>query len=155
MKNLILCLFLLSGSFLLAQTNHEKEFQETIENFFQEVFSELDSTRLEKYVTKDFVLFEDGEIYNNDSVKIMIKNLIHQFSSEENKGKKLERINSFEFLGADSDQNSGRIYYRNFAEFKMDGTKIAQLHWLESANFIRTDEGWKIAFLHSTLVKDK
>lgn len=154
MKKLLTALLFLNGSFIFAQKAVNKEYFQIIENMFQEVFSNLDSTRLENYVTPDFILFEDGQVYNNDSVRIIIKNLIIQFKSEENKDKKFERINSFEFLGSHSDENSGWIYYRNFADFKMDGVSIAKLHWLESANFIQTNQGWRISFLHSTIAKE-
>lgn len=155
MKTFIATFLFLSGSFAFAQNADEKEFQRMIKNLFQEVFSDLDSTRIDQYLTKEFILFEDGEVFNNDSVKLVINNLIQQFNSDENKNRKFKRINSFEFLNAHSDGNSGWIYYRNFAEFKMDGTTIARMHWLESANFIKTKDGWRIAFLHSTIVKEK
>jgi hypothetical protein len=137
-----------------AQNNNKVELEKTIENSFQEIWSELDETQIGKFYTTDFTLFEDGQIYNIDSVRNVITGQKQQFGSDENKMHKFGRNNRFEFIESSADGNTGWISYRNFAEFTMDGTPIANVQWLESAILIRTEEGWKIRFLHSTMVKD-
>src|SRR5690606_1279419 len=99
--------------------------------------------------------FEDGEIWNNDSVKNAIKNIKSQFENSENKTNKFERINRFEFLRSHSDNHFGWIAYHNYADILMNQTSIAKLHWVETATFIKTDRGWMIHSLHSTIFKDK
>ncbi|NLN32951.1 MAG: nuclear transport factor 2 family protein [Flavobacteriaceae bacterium] len=154
MKTFVAVIFFIAGSFLCAQNNSEKDFRNLIERFYQEVYSETDSTRLEKFLTDDFIQFEDGKVFNQDSLRVVIKNLIQQFESEQNNDRNLERLNSFEFLKSNSDENSGWISYRNSAEFKLDGIRIAEIKWLGTAQFIRTSEGWKIAFIHNTLIRE-
>lgn len=114
----------------------------------------MDSTRLEKFLTDDFMQFEDGKVFNQDSIRGVIKNLIQQFESEKNMEKNLERLNSFVFLKSNSDENLGWISYQNSAEFKMNGIRIAEIKWLGTAQFVRTSEGWKIAFIHNTQIRD-
>ena len=35
---------------------------------FDEIWSELNSKNIHKYYTKDFLLLENGEVWNNDSI---------------------------------------------------------------------------------------
>lgn len=154
MKTFLVGLLFFCSCFLYSQNNSDKDFQILIENFYQEVYSEMDSTRLEKFLTDDFMQFEDGKVFNQDSIRGVIKNLIQQFESEKNMEKNLERLNSFVFLKSNSDENLGWISYQNSAEFKMNGIRIAEIKWLGTAQFVRTSEGWKIAFIHNTQIRD-
>ena len=155
MKKIGLLLLVCFVQTTFAQNSEAIELQKTIENSFREIWSELDENQVEKFYTPEFILFEDGEVYNLDSVKNVIRSQKEQFNSEENKAHKFERFNRFEFIRSETEGNTGFIYYHNFADFTMDGTTIANIHWLESAVLTRTKQGWKIKFLHSTLVKDK
>lgn len=155
MKNSIAVLVLLFGSFLWAQSANETEFRKLIENSFQEIWSNLDESKILQYYTEDFLLMEDGEIWNNDSVKVAIKNVKERFESLENKQNKFERVNKFEFIKSHADGNFGWIAYHNFADILMNGTSIAKIHWLETATFIKEKNEWKIQSLHSTPFKEK
>lgn len=137
---------------MLAQDN-EQVIQTTMEQMFQEVFSNLDKSKVDKYFTPDVMLFENMEIMNYDSILEFIENTKNNFESDENKNHVFKRINQFEFLKTQVKNDHAWISYKNKATFTMDGTQIAELNWLESANLIRTPEGWKIQFLHSTLIK--
>lgn len=137
---------------MLAQ-NNEQVIQTTLEQMFQEVFSNLDKSKVDKYFTPDVMLFENMEIMNYDSILEFIENTKNNFESDENKNHVFKRINQFEFLKTQVKDDHAWISYKNKATFTMDGTQIAELNWLGSANLIRTPEGWKIQFLHSTLIK--
>lgn len=43
---------------------------------FDEIWSKLDSKNIDKYYTKDFLLLENGEVWNNDSIKNYLDNAI-------------------------------------------------------------------------------
>ena len=154
MKKSIALLSIFLGSLLFAQNSNEATFQKIVENSFQEVWSDLDETKINNYYSDDFMLFEDGEILNLDSVKNYVQSSKQMFNSEENKAHQFERINRFEFLKSGSEGNLGWITYHNYAEFKMNGNVISTMHWLESANFVQTKDGWKMIFLHSTPFKE-
>lgn len=155
MRKLMLLFILPWGILLTAQTKEEEELKNLISSFFNEVFSNLETEKIPEYLTPDFVLFEDGEIWDYDKSIDIVRQIKEQFNSEENKNHTFRRINSFQFMKAEIDGNTGWIYYENFADFTMDGTSISKMHWLESAVCIKTAEGWKIRFLHSTPVKEK
>lgn len=155
MKKLLIPFFTMIFSFAAAQTTEEKEVQSVIENMFEDVFSKLDENLISKYFTDDFLLFEDGEIYNLETTAQMIASIKKQFDDEAAKGHKLERKNKFEFIKTLTDGDSAQVYYKNSAEFLYDGLSIMKFDWLESASLIKSDGSWKISFLHSTLIKNK
>jgi len=155
MKSRILLVIVFVSSFLYSQSDTENELQKIVENSFQEIWSDLDENKIPDYYASDFILFEDGEIYNRDSVRNYILNSKVMFSLEENKKHQFERINRFEFIKSGVEGNLGWIAYHNYAEFKMDGNVISNMHWLESATFIKTKDGWKMNFLHSTPFKEE
>ncbi len=155
MKNTVTILILLLGSILWAQSANEAEFKKIVENSFQEIWSNMDESTISKYYTEDFLLLEDGEIWNNDSVKVAIKDIKSRFDSSENKAHKFERINKFEFIKSYSDTNSGWIAYHNYADILMNGNSIAKIHWIETAIFIKEKNGWRMNSLHSTPFKEK
>ncbi len=155
MKKYLGIIYFLTAGISLSQSREDKIFESLVENSFQEIWSNLNTGKIATYYTDDFVLFEDGEIQNIDSVYAIINNLSEQFNSEENKNHKFERTNQFKFIKSHVEEDSGWIYYENFADFTMDGTSISKMHWLESAICIKTADGWKIRFLHSSPVKEK
>lgn len=155
MRNSIITFTLLFGTLSFAQSADEAQFKKLIEDSFQEIWSNLDESKISKFYTEDFLLLEDGEIWNNDSVKTAINDIKSRFESDENKANKFERINSFKFVKSESEGNIGWIAYNNYADIQMNGTNIAKIHWIESATFIKENNAWRIQSLHSTLVKDK
>ncbi len=155
MKKSIVLFVLLFSSFSIAQSVSENEFKRLVRDSFQKIWSDLNFEEVKNYYTDDFILFEDGEIWNNDSVKIAIQDIKSRFESPENNMYEFERVNTFEFLKSHSDNNFGWIAYHNYADILMSGTSIAKLHWLETATFVKTNKGWMIQSLHSTIFKDK
>src|SRR5690606_19456178 len=128
---LLLSLLICFVQMVSAQKSETAELEKTIENSFREIWSELDENQVEKFYTPEFTLFEDGEVYNLDSVRNFIIRRKEQLNSEENRAHKFERFNRFEFIRSETEGNTGFIYYHNFADFTMDGTTIANIHWLE------------------------
>ena len=154
MKSLFSFLLIFSLSLLSAQTTEEKELHKIVENFFEDVFTKLDETKIPQYVSHEVILFENGEIFNLDSLYTYLKERKEMFNSEENKMHKFDRINQFEFLDTKIEKETALVTYRNHARFTMNGTEIAKMNWLESINFKRTPDGWRIYFLHSTEIKN-
>lgn len=155
MKTTLFIMLVCFANFGFSQSANEAEFKRIVENSFQEIWSNMDESKISKYYTEDFLLLEDGEIWNKDSVKIAIKDIKSRFESPENKAHKFERINKFEYIKSYSDSNSGWIAYHNYADILMNGNSIAKIHWIETAIFIKEKNGWRMNALHSTPFKEE
>ena len=115
---------------------------------FDEIWSELNSKKINKYYTKDFLLLENGEVWNNDSIsnyldKAVIKKPIPI------------RVNSIEIIEIKVLKETAWIAYRNNATFYIENNIVRKAHWLESATLILTENGWKLQMLHSTVIKNE
>jgi hypothetical protein len=92
--------------------------------------------------TKDFILFEDGNVWNNDSVI----NLVNSFNS-------FQGTWTFDYQRITIDELSGDIVYLNHGDFIFNDTTIMTFDWVESATFRKIDGDWKMNLLHSTIKK--
>lgn len=115
---------------------------------FDEIWSALDSKNIDKYYTKDFLLLENGEVWNNDSIsnyldKAVLKKTIPN------------RVNSIELIEVKVSNGMAWIAYQNRATFSLENKIIRKAHWLESATAILTENGWKLQMLHSTPTKNE
>ena len=101
-----------------------------------------DLQKLNALTTADFVLYEDGKIFNNDS----LINLLNSFS-------KFSAKFELDSLKINVDNNIARIFYTNRGDFIVNDTLPLSFNWLESATFRKENEGWKMDFLDSTVRK--
>jgi hypothetical protein len=102
----------------------------------------VDLDKLNSLTTTDFVLFEDGLIWTNDSLVKPIPDV-----------KSFKGTWTFDDMKVDIDQNSGDIIYYNHGDFIINDTIKMQVDFLESATFKKVDGQWKMKFLHSTVRK--
>ncbi len=98
-----------------------------------------DYHKMKELTTTDLVLYEDGKIWNNDSLIDYIKKFPNSKISFTLKDFKIN-----------IDQSSGSMNYLNHADFSVNDTTQIVLNWIESACFIKQKDGWKLSFLHST-----
>jgi len=112
---------------------------------FDEIWSKLDAKNIDKYYTKDFLLLENGEVWNNDSIKNYLDNAMLRKPN-------LKRMNSIEVIEIKIANKMAWIAYQNYATFSSDNKIIRKAHWLESATAILTKNGWKLEMLHSTRI---
>lgn len=117
-----------------------------ISKSFQAIFSDLDSTAVSKYYTNDFILLENGEVWNNDSIANYIR------KGQANK-QEYSRLNRFDFLKSVHNENSIWVAYDNYAVFVKEKDTLGKAHWLESAVAIKENNKWKLQLLHSTMVR--
>ena len=147
----LLFLFIVT-TYLNAQTqnsNEQTKIQQTIIQFF-EGFSALDTTIIKQYSTKDFLLLENGSVWNLDTVAVHFNQLKDRL-----KGGSLTRINHLEFIQTEVKGNSAWVAYNNTADITYDNVQKRKLQWLESAFLVKEGKDWKIGLLHSTVVKSK
>ena len=150
MKNLLGILFFLSiSTFAHAQQeSDEKEIQQLIQRSFDTLFSSIDSEQISKFYTADFILLEDGEVWD-------IQILLDYFTKGKQNPNPATRVNRFEFIKTTLSGDRGWVAYHNFARISRDGEVIREVHWLESATAVKTDAGWRLDMLHSTRQEDK
>ncbi len=122
--------------------------KELIIKSFDEIWSELNSKYIEKYYTKDFLLLENGEVWNNDSISNYLDNAVLKKPIP-------NRVNSIEFIEIKVFKGMAWIAYRNQAIFSIENKIIRKASWLESATAILTENGWKLEMLHSTVTKNE
>lgn len=115
---------------------------------FDGIWSELNSKNIDKYYTKDFLLLENGVVWNNDSISNYLDKAVL-------KNPNSNRVNTIEFIEVKVSKGMAWVAYKNQATFSLDNEVIRNIHWLESATAILTENGWRLEMLHSTRTKIK
>ncbi len=135
----------LTGMMIACQQNKPADPPEALKQVLFDYFDGIknqDFDKMREVTTDDFTLYEDGKVWNNDS----IINFVKMFPDA--------TIDyTFDHFNVKVDQSSGYMYYQNHADFTMNDTINMKYNWVESAGFIKTDKGWKMSFLHSTVSK--
>jgi hypothetical protein len=143
---IILMMFFTTISFGQVSNETDKtRIKNLIIESFDEIWSKLDAKNIDKYYTKDFLLLENGEVWNNDSIKNYLDNAMLRKPN-------LKRMNSIEVIEIKIANKMAWIAYQNYATFSSDNKIIRKAHWLESATAILTKNGWKLEMLHSTRI---
>ena len=62
----------------VATDTEKKSFENLIRASFDDILSALDAKNIDKYYTKDFLLLENGEVWNNDSIAKYLDNALLQ-----------------------------------------------------------------------------
>jgi ketosteroid isomerase-like protein len=136
---------LLLGLGLMVGCQQKKDDPQILKNILSNYFEGIktqDLQKLNSLTTSDFVLFENGRIWTNDSIAT-IKDKFNSFTGEW----------KFENMKVNIDQSSGDIVYFNHGELTFNDTLKMKFDWLESATFRKIDTEWKMNFLHSTVRK--
>ncbi len=143
----MMCLTTISFGQSSIQTKKSR-IKELIVKSFDEIWSELNSKKINKYYTKDFLLLENGEVWNNDSISNYLDNAVLK--------KPIPiRVNSIDIIEIKVLKKTAWIAYRNNATFSIEDKIVRKAHWLESANVILTENEWKLQMLHSTVIKNE
>ena len=99
--------------------------------------------QLASVTTKDFVIYEDGKVWTNDSV---FRNIQYHEPF------------SVTFSQTDcrfwSDQRLGYGSYHNRADFVIADSERFSVDFVETAAFRKTEDGWKLSLIHLTVQKD-
>jgi len=130
-----------------SEMKKEDQIKELISNSFQKIFSDLDPQSLDTYCTQDFLLLENGEVWDMNKMR----NYLDRASKQKSK---VIRFNSFDFIEIKIEGKMAWVAYHNKAEFKSGEEVVRELNWLESATAILTEEGWKLQLLHSTIAEE-
>jgi len=117
--------------------------KELIQGAFDDLWGGVDSTKMSKYHTEDFIILENGMVWDNDRIKQYMRKQL----ANKNRPK---RINKMVYISLDKYGESIQIAYHNYAEFVRADTLVSKASWLESALAINTEEGWRLKMMHST-----
>jgi len=148
-NTIILMLFFTSIAFAqVSIETHKKKIQNLVIESFDEIWSKLEATNIEKYYTKDFLLLEHGEVWNNDTIAKYLNNAKLKLPIP-------KRINTIQIIDIKVANKTAWVAYHNYATITADDKIIRKMHWLESATAILTNKGWKFDMLHSTRIKSE
>ena len=131
-----------------TKPNEEQEIQELIQNSFDSLFSGYRVELLDRFYTPDFLLLEQGEVWDMDFIKTYL-------GDRSKNSNPVTRTNRFEFIETEVFGDRAWVAYHNWATFTKDGSAPREVYWLESASAIRTSGGWRLELLHSTRVENK
>lgn len=125
-------------------TKEEKQIAKNlIQGSFDDLWAGADSTKIKDYHTDDFIILEQGEIWDNNRIKEYMRGQL----SRTNRAK---RTNRMEYISIEKYGPSIQIAYWNYAEFTRADTLVGKAGWLESALAVPTKEGWRLKMMHST-----
>ncbi len=133
----------LTGQSTSVTSEEEKEIKKLVQGIFDDVWGGLDSTKILDYHTEDFIILENGELWNNSDVKNYVRNSLNQTIIH-------KRENSFDFISMEKQGTSIWAAYHNYASFSVVGKETGKGYWLESIVAIPTDQGWRLRMMHST-----
>jgi hypothetical protein len=146
-SSLIVFLALVFQVAVQAQTNSKKqatlEIHQLIQESFDSLFSAYHAKLVERYYTPDFILLEQGEIWDMDFIKSYL-------SERSLKNNPVTRTNRFEFIKTEIFGDRAWVAYHNYATFTKAGEAPRVVYWLESASAVKTNQGWRLELLHST-----
>ncbi len=98
-----------------------------------------DYQKMIEVTTDNFLLFENGLVWNNDSIINFIK-------SQPN----MKVDFSFDGFIINMGNSIANMSYLNHGSFVINDTINQDMYWIESASFTKKDKVWKMDFLHST-----
>ena len=154
MRYLTLLLFLVLCSCQDLQkeepiTDSEKQIaKDLIQGVFDNIWSAADTTKLLKYHTPDFIILENGEVWDNDRIQQRNRRVLKRKHRP-------KRINKMNYISIEKYGESMQIAYWNDADFIEGDSLVNTLRWLESALAVKTEQGWKLKMMHSTRVQNK
>jgi lysophospholipase L1-like esterase len=113
--------------------------QRVLTDYFEAIGTH-DTAKLKALTTQDFILYEDGLVWNNDSAFKNIRRHL-PFSVKYTLGDMRMFV----------DEHSGDCVYTNRADFVFHDSDNVRIDFLETASFRKTEAGWKINVLHVTV----
>ena len=152
MKHLLIIVLIAGSSLSKAQTLPTKEeetaVQQLVIDTFQSLLSDYDSTKMDTYLTPDFILLEHGEVWNNDTIQYYITKALQNAD-------RAIRTNRFEFIKMEKSGDMIWAAYKNWAIWTKDEEIVHRMHWLESIVAVKEEEVWKLKMMHSTRIENE
>jgi hypothetical protein len=122
-------------------SNEETLIMECINSFF-DIFCTLEIQKIKEVCCDDFVMVENGEIENCDSLAELIGEIIGNY----------RRINEVSARHFKIKEGIASIVYYNKAQIIQNGY-LVNYNWHESALLVFEQGKWRIRLLHSTVLE--
>ena len=122
--------------------------KDLVQGAFDDLWAGFDSTKVLTYHTPDFIILENGEVWDNARIKLWMKNKLANPTGT-------KRVNSMEYIAIDRYGPSIQASYWNYAKMIAADSTISNLRWLESAVAVPTNDGWRLKMMHSTWSPDR
>lgn len=145
MKNITICLLLnliVFSSCKTSQPNSKDEVNK-VKGVIASYFTAIETKnfqQMKENTTPDYLLFESGKVWNNDS----LWNDLQNYKEEAIKF----RLDNQQVI---LEQSLAHVSYFNHAEVFQKDSVIRKLDWIENATLKKVNGQWKIVFLHSTV----
>lgn len=126
-----------------ATDNQAKK--EDLKNLLSEYYSAMankDLAKMKTLTTPDFVMYDDGIIYSNESAIKTIETM-----------PPFKVSFLFDSINAHIDKVNASAYYLREANFVIEDSTYAPIKFLESSTFKKEGNSWKLRFLHSSMRK--
>jgi hypothetical protein len=117
-----------------------------IQGAFDDLWAGVDSTKIKDYHTDDFIILEQGEVWNNNRIKEYMRGQLARADRP-------KRTNRMEYISIEKYGPSIQIAYFNYAEFWQSDSLVGKASWLESALAVPTEKGWRLKMMHSTGIR--
>lgn len=138
----LLILFSCTSEVAIDKDAETKAIHGVLQSFFDSAAA-LDAEAIRTFLTDDFLAFDMAKVMNTED-------LMNAFASFEQMG--LTEVNyKIEPVKSEIYATSALLCYKNSGTAKM-GDQDIMINFIESCFFDKTEEGWKIKFLHSTEV---
>nr|WP_321412350.1 nuclear transport factor 2 family protein [uncultured Carboxylicivirga sp.] len=142
-RNLLLIIGI--GIFFSCQNEKKTDDPEVLEKVLITYFDGIrdkDLAKMNAATTTDFVLFENGKVWNNDSLYSFL-NILPPYAA------------TFDIspIKISIDKEIGNLYYLNHMDMILNDSIEDNYDWIESATFKKVEGEWKLDFLHSTVKK--
>ena len=145
MKKITLLTILVTLGLLTGCNPEPSNDPEIVKGILREYFDGIkkrDVNKMNAVTTTDFVLFEDGRVWNNDSLIFHL----NQFAS-------FDGTWTFDQMKINMDESSADVVYLDHGDLIFNDTEKVSYDWIESATFRKINGEWKMNFLHSTVKK--
>ena len=140
---LFMAIFLIGLLYAKSQlSKNQQAVQQTVVKMF-EALSNRDSAGLKFYCAQDILLFENGQVWNIDT--LIAKGVVLNTAAD------FKRTNSFDFINTETNDNIAWVSYTLRSETIKNG-KQGFAQWMETVVLVKEKNQWKIKLLHSTLI---
>jgi lysophospholipase L1-like esterase len=136
---ILLCELAWLGACRVTRSPDDPGKLKTVLRGYFEGIEQKDTLKMRSVTTEDFILYEGGSVWNNDSAfKNIRRNMPFTVKYH---------LDQFKVY---VDDHSGYMTYFNHADFVFRDSVRESIDWIESATFLKTAGGWKMNFLEAT-----
>jgi ketosteroid isomerase-like protein len=125
-----------------SDSQFKKEELKTLLSDYYTAMSKKDLAAMKSLTTPDFIMYDEGIIYSNESAVKSIEGMGPFTVSF-----------VFDSINAHLDKTNASAYYLKQATFTIQDSTWAPMKFLESATFKKEGEKWKLRFLHASMRK--